>query len=113
MTRRIRADLGLIQAEARDRRRPGAALMLAGFSTALGSLLIPAWQTVTWLHYGLWPALPFGTAWRAFGWSFPRTDWIDLQRGLLWVFDLPTTLIVLILGIVVFAYGLRIAAKGF
>jgi hypothetical protein len=113
MTRRIRADLGLIQAEAKDRKRPGAALMLAGLFTALGSLLIPAWQTVTWLRYGLWPGLSFGMTWRALGWSFPRTDWVDMQRGLLWVFDLPTTLIVFILGMVIFAYGLRIAATRF
>jgi hypothetical protein len=86
--------------------------MLVGFLAALGSLLIPAWQTLTWLRYGLWPALPLTATWRAFGWPFPKTDWIDMQRGLLWVFDLPTTLIVFILGIVVFAYGLRIAAKG-
>jgi hypothetical protein len=110
MTRRTRADVGLMQAEARDRRRPGAALTLAGVFTALGSQLIPVWQTITWLRYGLWPALPFGMTWRAFGWSFPRSDWVDLQRGLLWVFDLPTTLIVFILDMVVFACGLRIAA---
>jgi hypothetical protein len=101
----------IVQVEAKDRRRPRAALMLTGFFITLGSLLIPAWQTMTWLHHRLLPALPLRTTWRAFGWPFFRTDSIDMQRALLWVFDLPTTLVVFIVGIVVFAYGLRITAS--
>jgi hypothetical protein len=89
----------------------GQVLAQIGLWTALASLLIPAWQTYTWLRYGDWPALPLWTTWSWLGWQFPETAWVGVQSILGWTFNQATSLFLFLSGVVVGLIGVRIAAN--
>jgi hypothetical protein len=62
---------------------------------------ILAWQGYSWLKTGLWTALPVSTTFRYFDWPIPSTNWLGVQKIINSIFDIPTSLAVFVLTIVV------------
>jgi hypothetical protein len=83
----------------------GIGTALVGLFTALGSLLIPAWQGYTWLRYGAWPELPLRATWCWLGWPLPETDWLGAESVLLWFFNQGTCVVLLIVGLMLLVVG--------
>jgi hypothetical protein len=63
------------------------------------SPLIIGWQCYSWLRTGVWTALPMSKAFTYFEWPIPSTNWLGFQKIIDWVFDIPTTLVVLALSL--------------
>ena len=73
---------------------------LYGFVLLAGPIII-GWQSYSWLRTGVWTALPISKAFQYFEWPIPSTSWLGLQKLIGWVFDIPTSLAVFVLSIIV------------
>jgi len=62
---------------------------------------ILAWQCYDWLRTGTWPPIPLSKAFNYFEWTIPRTSWVGLQSIINWLFDIPTSLVVFLVSLLV------------
>jgi hypothetical protein len=74
-----------------------------------GGLAILAWQTIALVHYGRWPAMPFGRAWLAIGLPLPGGDWERLPI-VSWLFQCPASAVLLVAGGALVIWG-RLAPR--
>jgi len=80
-----------------------------------GYLLLPGpallvWQAYRWLKDGYWTEVPASTALTYMGCPLPMVSWIGLQKIIDWLLDIPTSLILFVLSIIVVAICAMIEA---
>jgi hypothetical protein len=80
-----------------------------------GYLLLPGpallvWQAYRWLKDGYWTEVPASTALTYMGCPLPMVSWIGLQKIIDWLLDIPTSLILFGLSIIVVAICAMIEA---
>ena len=92
-------------AAAEVRQGTAVTLILGGIYTALGSLLIPAWQGYMWLRYGAWPEVPLWIVWNWSGLPFPQINWVGIEKILVWVLGQPTSVVSFLIGIILAGIG--------
>jgi hypothetical protein len=62
---------------------------------------ILACQGYSWVRTGVWTALPISTTFTYFEWPMPSTNWLGFQKILDQVFDIPTSLAVFVVSLLV------------
>jgi hypothetical protein len=71
-----------------------------GWVILIGPAIL-AWQGYSWLRTGVWTALPLSKTFNYFEWPIPSTNWLGFQKIIDWIFDIPTSMAVLVLSFVV------------
>jgi hypothetical protein len=71
-----------------------------------GYALLPApgilvWQCYDWLRTGSWTPIPLSKAFTYFQWPMPHTSWVGLQSIINWLFDIPASLVVFLVSLLV------------
>jgi hypothetical protein len=83
------------------RRDKGKAMeQIYGLVILIGPVIL-AWQGYSWLKTGVWTALPISKTFSYFEWPVPSTSWLGFQKMLDWVFDIPTSLAVFVVSLLI------------
>jgi hypothetical protein len=75
---------------------------LYGYFMLPGPALL-VWQAYRWLKDGYWTAVPVSKALIYMGCPPPMVSWVGLQKIIDWLLNIPTSLILFVLSIIVVA----------